>query len=144
MLLPHTTARCDEVEEALQIMIEDERNNNATMTTTTKLFSLSLSLFFRLENVDYRSGVMREKTFHISFLFCVYFSLNRCEQGGVVSPIKQSYSHLHVVKQTNTIKAERFNYVGEENNNVADDEAEWSVLNSLRRLMKILTRKSRC
>ena len=45
MLLLHTIARCDEAEEALQIMIEDERNNNATMTT--------IKLFVE-ENVDYR------------------------------------------------------------------------------------------
>lgn len=37
MLLPHTIARCGEAEEALQIMIKDERNNNVTMTPT-KLF----------------------------------------------------------------------------------------------------------
>jgi hypothetical protein len=46
VLLLHTIARCDEAEEALQIMIEDERNNNTTMTATTKLFVK--------ENVDYR------------------------------------------------------------------------------------------
>jgi hypothetical protein len=45
VLLLHTIARCDEAEEALQIMIEDERNNNATMTATK---------LFMKENVDYR------------------------------------------------------------------------------------------
>lgn len=45
MLLLHSIARCNEAEEALQIMIEDERNNNTTMPTT--------KLFVK-ENVDYR------------------------------------------------------------------------------------------
>jgi hypothetical protein len=43
VLLLHTIARCDEAEEALQIMIEDERNNNATMTTT-KLLRKKMSI----------------------------------------------------------------------------------------------------